>query len=645
MSYRKPVSRAFAALAIAALLALPASTVFAAKKVEKGAEDTLNRTLELMQGINDPIAAKLVAWLFATETRLPVDPHDMIYFARHNPDWPRMHAFREKIEKNLAGAAAQQQILDWFKDNPPEHFEGIKLYLDTLVGMGARTMAQQELSKFWKDAELDKNETAALAGSYSRLFLPTDHFTRIDNLIWEGRFSEAEYMLPFVDAGTRALCKARMALAQQSPTADGVLAQVPQQLLNNEGLLFERMKYRRRKDNDAGALEILNMARKIQNRPEKWWQEINILARREIEDGNPKQAYHLVAQHQMKEGREYAQAEWLLGWIELQYLHQPTNAYARFDKLYRTVQSAISKSRAAYWAAQAAYALKNQPVAAQWEKVAAMYPSTFYGQMEYVRVYGVPSGSFAPTAIAPQTKKAFDARETVRAVRLLSKYKLPQFIDPFLARMLTDAKTDSDYILTAKLAKEVGRNYYAVDANKQMQQKLGGFMMEEGYPLLSLLPAMDTERALVHAIIHRESMFDPKAASTAGARGLMQLMPATAKQMAAKKGRTYSLEKLTDDPQFNIALGSTYLGQLLDRYDGFYPLAIAAYNAGPGNVEKWIDQFGDPRDGHIDVINWIELIPIYETRNYVQRVMESYFMYRLRFNERPRTVLDFKRKS
>lgn len=448
-------------------------------------------------------------------------------------------------------------------------------------------------------------------------------------------------MLAFVGPETRALGRARMSLGQMAKSADADLQNVPPHLQQHEALLYERTRYRRRKDMTEGAIDILKMLPQTQQKPEKWWEEIRVLVRRKMEEKDYAAAYALAQKHQLSQGAEYAQAEWIMGWLELRRLHQPEKAFQRFSNIYQNVTSAISKSRAAYWAGRAAEAMHNTELATQWHKLAATYPSTYYGQLSFVKIYGKPFGAFADPAITPEAAKTFTADERVRAIRILHKNKMARFVDPFFARLIADAQDDATLNQIAALARETGRHYYAVESNKQAQQRLGKFLMKEGYPLLPSLPLAKPERALVHAIIHRESMFDTKAVSHAGARGMMQLMPATAKSMAQKTKRAYKFEKLTDDPVYNVLLGSTYLQQLINNYNGYYPMAIAAYNAGPGNVAKWVKQFGDPRKGDMDVIDWVEHIPIYETRNYVQRVMESYFIYRLRNGEEPRIITSF----
>lgn len=605
------------------------------------------KTVALIRQQNDPATNKLLTWFYATQTSLTVDPKQLKAFIDANPGWPRLHVFRAKIEKNISAWNDPAAVAAWFDKNPPESFDGIRGDLDALLRLGQPAKAKTALLAFWQDAELNKNQTAALAGAYKAFFTPADHAARLDNLLWDDRYAEAEAMLPFVDGNARALGTARIALGHMDKNADGLVAAVPSGLQRNEGLVFDRTRLRRRRNNDPGAMEMLAFMPAKSAHPEKWWGELNILARRRMEADDFAGAYKIVKRHSLTDGIEYAQAEWLVGWLALRQLQDPVEAYRHFDALYRNVGTAISLSRGAYWAARAAEQLPNHALAQQWDKVAAQYPSTYYGQLSYEHVYGKPApGAFRDAPPSPAAKQAFDAKELVHVVRLLKALKLKDMIDPFLARLNADAKTRDDYALVAALARETERYYYAVQANKDCQQDLGQFLFTEGYPVLPPLPRALPEKSLVHAIIHRESMFNPMATSSVGARGLMQLMPNTAKVMAKHVGANFDMAKLTADPRYNVSLGSAYLENLVEDYGGFYPMAIAAYNAGPGNVREWIETFGDPRQvnnqgGRIDIVDWVEEIPIYETRNYVQRVMESYYMYRLRFGQPPRSILDF----
>lgn len=618
---------------------LPTASAYAANAAEVGAD--LQKTLSLLSQRQDPVARKLLVWLYATESNLPIHAPDLIAFTRNNKSWPRQHTIRLKIEENIAGTVSTADTITWFNENPPETVAGIKAYMQALLTTQQTDRARHTIKTFWQKSALSQKETTHLIGLYQRFLDVQDHAQRVDRMIWDGRYSEAEALLPFSGPDTRATAKARIALARMSRDANPTVQALNATQLKNEGVMFERLRWRRRMNLDAGALEILDEKPAQPKEPDAWWGEMNILSRRMIEKRDYKAAYDIIKRHKMTEGGGYAQAEWQLGWIELRFLQKPSLAYGRFAKLFDNVNASISKSRAAYWAGRAAEAMPDQIIAAEWHKKAAAYTSTFYGQLSYAKVYGAPrAGTFQDPVPTAEMLQAFEQKETVRAVRLLHKAGMTQFIDPFLARLTADAQTRTDYMLSAKLARETERFYYAVQTNKDIQMKTGMFLPGEGYPVLPPLPLQSPEKALVHSIIYRESMFNPKALSPAGARGLMQLMPGTAKDLSRKIGVGYSADKLILDARYNVLLGSTYLGQMLERYDGFYPMAIAAYNAGPGRVDSWIRDFGDPRKGDMDLIDWLEHIPIYETRNYVQRVMESYYMYRLRFNEAPRTVLD-----
>ena len=593
----------------------------------------------------DPLAKDLVTWLTVTETDKSIAPRALIHFALENSDWPKLYECRHRIEDNIEDSGLKPfEIAAWFDQNPPRTAAGIKAYISALVSLSQNTKTKPALKKFWHEAEIDKKETAALAAQFRNFFTAADHIDRLDNLLWEDRFAEAEYMLPLVDDSNRKLAEARIALGRLSSKAAKYVKAVPAAQQGDAGLLYSRLRWRREMNKDADALDLLLHAPKNLVRPDMWWKERNILARRAIEKRNFNRAAQIIANHGLTSGADYGTAEWTLGWLQLEFLGQPDKAYQHFDKFYSAANAAVSRSRAAYWLARAAEKMHQPENAANWHKIAAQFPSTFYGQLSYEHLNGaVNAAQFHDDQVPPQDQRDFNENELVQVVHLLAKDGLPKYIDPFLTKLLDVAKTRPDYVLIARLAREAGRIHFAVEANKQMQMKIGEFMFTEGYPLLPALAVKEPESALIHAIVHRESMFNTQAGSPAGARGLMQLMPGTARQVSRSIGKTYSADKLVENPEYNIELGAAYLQHLLDNYDGFYPLAIAAYNAGPANVAEWEHEFGDPRSKKVNLIDWIEEIPIYETRNYVQRVMESYYIYKLRLNEEPKTVMVFKK--
>ncbi len=609
-----------------------------------GQELTWQQSFTLLKKNPDPVAEKLLVWLAVTTTPQPASIEALIDFTIKNSGWPTLHEFRERIEKGMGTALRPHGIVDWCDRNPPKTVRGLRSCMGAFLRLGHHAKAKNALQKFWLGAELDKKDTSALVSQYRKLFSPTALTDRLDGLLWDSRYQEAEYMLPLVDADRRKLGEARMALGRMSSSASKKVRAVPAALQKDAGLLFDRLKWRRQMNKDEEAFDLLRQAPKNVTRPELWWKERNILARRALEKNAYLRAYKIIHGHGLIAAADYSQAEWLLGWISLRFLHQPDKAYRHFDNFYQAVHSAVSRARGAWWLARAAEALKQPDTARNWDTLSAQFPSTFYGQLSLEKLSGPADSARFPDDQAPaDVVKIFEKQELVRAVRLLAGAGMSKYADPFFIKLLEKADTRSDFVLIAKLARDIKRPYFAVEANKQIQQKLGSFMFTEGYPLLPRVQVTAPESALIHAVVHRESMFDPAAESHAGARGLMQLMPRTAKHVSKSKGKKFTVSKLTDNPQYNIELGAAYLQSLLDDYDGFYPLALAAYNAGPGNVDQWIREFGDPRRRDVDLIDWIETIPIYETRNYIQRVMESYYIYKLRLSEKPKTVLAFGR--
>ncbi|MEZ0260960.1 MAG: lytic transglycosylase domain-containing protein [Alphaproteobacteria bacterium] len=610
------------------------------KVQSRPADDDWQKAAVLLKSSGDPVARKLLTWIYVTETNLPIEAHSLITFVETNPDWPRQSAFRRKIETGIGAELSAAEAEKWCLAHPPTSYDGARGCISALAKGGKQAEARKILDDWWYEAELNKNQTAAMVAGYGAYFKPGAQAARLNHLVWLGRYEEADAMLPFVDANSRALAEVRMALGKMSKNADKLLQGLSPQALNSEGVMFERLRWRRRKNMDSGALELIGQMPKTQTHPVQWWGELSVMSRRAIERRNYAAALSIAAKHDLKDGLEFSQAEWLIGWLNLR-LKKPVEAYNHFDVMYRSVGTAISRSRAAYWAARASEMLPDQARADRWHQVAAQYPSTYYGQLSYEKAYGTPKpGTFNDQPLPPGAWEKFNATDNVKALRLLQQLGLKHFTEPFLVRIIDLAQTEHDFMMAARLARETGSLYYAVQANKEIQQRLGLFLFEEGYPQ-TRLPAQTPEKALVHAIIHRESMFNTHALSPAGARGLMQLMPSTAKMTAKREGETYNIDKLTADPSFNLLIGSAYLRGLLHDYNGFYPMAIAAYNAGPGNVKEWNGIFGDPRTNGMDLVDWVEHIPIYETRNYIQRVMESYYIYRMRFGETPHTIYHF----
>jgi soluble lytic murein transglycosylase len=404
-------------------------------------------------------------------------------------------------------------------------------------------------------------------------------------------------------------------------------------LLSNQGLVFERMRWRRRKGRDLAARELLqNLPEKLTH-PERWWRERAVLARRALRAGHVTEAYNLAKDHNLENGTSFAEGEWLAGWISLRFMKEAGPALEHFDALFNASKYPISRARGAYWAGRASEELKKPYQAKEWFKKAAAYPLTYYGQLASAK-FAADASIKLPQhpANSDEEDQKFEANELVKVVRILAKADLFDLLRPFI-RTLNKADVSAKWLASvARLARQSGRPDLAVYTAKQAYRS-GITLSEEGYPVLATTDKLKMEGALLHALIRQESAFNIKAVSHAGARGLMQLMPATARRVAKQHSLPYRRRKLTTDTEYNLRLGQAYMAGLLEKFDGSYVLSLAAYNAGPGRANRWIKRNGDPRDKNVDAIDWVEMIPFTETRNYVQRVIENLHVYRKRLNQ------------
>jgi soluble lytic murein transglycosylase len=580
----------------------------------------------------DPLPAKIVTWLHYTEpgTRAPFE--ELAAFIEANPHWPRQRALRRAAEAALGDKTPDARALEWLAEHPPVSGEGRVRLAEALMRTGWPDVGAAWLRHAWIMDDFPARREGAIRRRHKKLFTREDHEARLDRLLWDGRRRAARRMLRRVSKGHRALAEARLRLMQRAGGVDGAIARVPAELQSHPGLVYERLRWRRRKGFDDKARELLFDPPDDVVRPKAWWIERGIQVRKALHAGHVTDAYRLARDHAPLSGQSFAEAEWLAGWVALRFLGDAKDAFAHFQRLYRAVRFPVSRARGAYWAGRAAERLGERDAARTWYETGARHPTVFYGQLAAQRLEdpALLELEAAPEPAAAEAA-AFAERELARAVRLLAELGEEQRLRPFVMALNASARTPVEHTLVARLAARVGRPDLGVRSAKRSVRK-GIMVPEQGYPVVGLGQGARAEQALLLAISRQESEFNPKAVSGSGARGLMQLMPATARLMAKRLKMRYAKSRLVDDPVYNATLGSAYLGDLIQRYRGSYVLAIAAYNAGPSRVKRWLRDNGDPRLGQVDVIDWIELIPFSETRNYVQRVLEALQVYRLRLN-------------
>lgn len=579
------------------------------------------------QGTN-PLAAKIVDWIDLTRRDSDRTFADLEAFLRANPQWPGRFQLYRNAEPALPADWAPERVLAWFGTRPPITGEGAIAYSLALQQLGRTATVEDMVPLLWVSLDFGQAEEARFHSLFKALLSPEDERRRLERLLWDRRTAAANRQLRRVDGGHRYLAQARIALYGNKPGVDAAIRRVPAQLQSDEGLLYERAAWRQRRNRFDGVVEILNQAPTQGDHLASWWRLRKWAFWRALDRSQHRLAYQVASRHGQNEGLGFAEGEWLAGWITVAYLDQPAIAFRHFERLHSGVTSPISRARGAFWAAEAQSRLGNVEEARKWYGVASGYPTTFYGQIASQRMGSAGLTDLkTPTPLSPGEKSAFRDRELVKAIAILGHLDETRLQQQFIARLRQDARTASDFHLIVDLAASLGRQEVALRTAKLALRRgidLGTLL----YPKRVLSGPEVPEPALVLALMRQESEFYPKARSPVGALGLMQLMPATARQTARGIGLSYDRGRLTDDPDYNIALGRAYLAELLERFDGSYILALAAYNAGPSRAERWISQFGDPRSPSVDPILWVERIPFAETRNYVQRILETLAIYR-----------------
>jgi soluble lytic murein transglycosylase len=429
---------------------------------------------------------------------------------------------------------------------------------------------------------------------------------------------------------------------------DQAIKNVPKYLKNDSGLNYDRLKWRRKRGRVDSSLEILL---KIQNdkdylvRPEKWWKERSIIARSLIYKKKYELAYKITTQNGLEKGPAYAEAEWMSGWIALSFLKDPILAVDHFKNFYSNVSYPISLSRGSYWIARSYEAMNNKKESLRWYQEATKYLTTYYGQLAHLKIK--PNEDFIleeQMIVSNNYRKEFFKKELVKIIYLLDELNKDKYTKSILRHIANDDIINGSEILAAEIASNISRYDYSIQIAKLASYKKR-FHNIFNYPIISTPKFINgrkiPETAFILSIIRQESEFDMTANSHAGAQGLMQLMPYTAKIVSKQAKLSYSKSRLTTDPEYNINLGSHYIAGLILEYDGAYPFAIAAYNAGPNRVKYWKKINKNPQKKQIDYVDWIELIKFKETRNYVQRVLENYNVYRYILEKKPVLVKDF----
>ena len=570
-------------------------------------------------------------------------------FIELNPKYPRINRIKYLAEHKMAAKDLSANfIIEWFKQNPPLSGFGKIALGRAFLEKGETKQGVELIKEGWINADLSRSDMKFFSKKFKKILNSSDYIKRADYLAYENKYWDLKRMLRYLPKDYQLLYTARQLLMSRSYGVDAAISKVPKKFKNDHGLNYDRLKWRRKRGRVDGSLEILLKIKNTKEymvRPDKWWVERGIIGRSLIYKKKYETAYKIVSNHALTEGPEYAEAEWMSGWIALSFLKDPILAENHFKNFYNNVGYPISLSRGAYWLGRTYEKIGMKDLATQWYSESSKYLTTYYGQLSHLKIN--PNKEIELNELMEVDKEyaeKFYKKDIVKVVYLLDELNKDKYTKHLLRGLANDNISLGSEVLAAKLASDISRFDFAIQIAKIASYEKR-FHNKYNYPIISTPKVINgrkiPESAFILSIIRQESEFDTSAHSHAGAQGLMQLMTYTAKVVAKQAKLPYSKSKLTSDPEYNVNLGSHYIAGLILEYDGAYPFAIAAYNAGPKRVRYWKKINKNPQKGQIDYVDWIELIKFKETRNYVQRVLENYNVYRYILDQRPIKLKNF----
>lgn len=576
-------------------------------------------------------------------------------FLLAHPGWPGEMGLRRAAERSLdLGGWSPSTVVSFFHRFPALTGSGRTRFAEALAATGSREEANAAARAAWVAGSLSTADEARIITGFANALTPSDHNARMDMLLWQGALAAAQRQMALVSPAWQPVFAARLAFRTNAPDAAERAAATQQYGAADPGWLADRANWLRSTGASASARALLAQRPALAmtpGSPGQWFEVLLTNAKAAAADGQATLAYDIarkvsdaypvgtdVSTRPYGERDDYTSLTWLAGQTALKQLARPADAVPLFLLYASASRTPTTQSKGLYWAGRAAEAAGHRDEANGYYARAAGFRDLFYGQLASERIGQPlnPPGDPILRPVAPDVRAAFYARETVRAAQYLGTTAAWVDQTAFVRQIAIDAKTDSDHLLSTELSRTLGRPDLGVMVGRSALQNGLSEYSTVGFPNVRVPVASQDDWTMIHAIARQESQFDRAAISHAGARGLMQLMPGTARDTATKLGLSYDPSALTTDTDYNIMVGSTYFRHIYGIY-GSYPLAVAAYNAGPGNVNKWLRANGDPRLPGVDMVDWIEAIPIYETKNYVQRVLENAVVYDLMNPSRARS--------
>lgn len=602
----------------------------------------------LRDGFKDPTARALLEWV-AIRAGAGIGFERTVAFTRSNPDWPAGPLLRRRAEEALLTERRNAAtVRAFFAASKPASAPGKFALALALKSDGLDEDAAALVRDIWRSETFGRGLETRVTDAFPGLLTRIDHRYRMERALLKEDYETAGRAAASAGGSYATLVRARRAVEDKSAAAPAALNAVPPSLRSDSSYILSRAQHLRRQDKFVEAAALLAMAPSnpdVLVDGDEWWVERRIVARKLVDANDPATAYAVASAHSARTVEKRIEAEFHAGWIALRFQEDAAKAARHFAEAGRIAETPISLARAAYWQGRAAEALGQTDETRAFYERAALQPIAYYGQLARAKLGRSTLSLRSIPELDASRQAAFDQRLYVRALKMLEAaalkdLALPLYIDA--ANRLTDA---AEIDALGNVAAEQ-RNARALVAIGKIAVQRGLPLDAHAYPTIGI-PTYEAssavplvEKAMVFAIARQESQFDPQAQSSVGARGLMQMMPATAQRTARRVSASFDQDRLTGDPAYNARLGQAHLGELMEDWRGSYILAFASYNAGGGNVKKWIDAYGDPRKGGVDPIDWVERIPFTETRNYVQRVMENLQVYRNRLDGKSALLIE-----
>ena len=625
----------------------------AKKAISEMEKSQWTKALSTSSRAKDKSINNFIQWNYLLTNGNQASFFDYLTFIDKNNDYPRIDRIRYLAEQKLdTKEISPKKIINWFGNNEPLSGFGKMILGESNILIGNVELGKKQIKEGWKEADLSANQLKFFRSKFKKYLDEKDYINRAEYLAWNNKYWDLKRILPYLPKDYELLYNARQLLMSKSYGVDEAIKNVPDKFVNDAGLNYDRLKWRRKRGRIDGSVEILLNVKNTKDylvRPDLWWEEREIISRSLIYDKKFELAYKISSNHGLTEGSEFAEAEWMSGWIALSFLKDPLLAKDHFLNFYNNVSYPISTARGAYWLGKTFKTLKDKEQSNKWFEEATKYLTTYYGQLAFIELN--PKGNFElekDMEVDTKYKINFYDKELVKIIYLLDELDKDKYTKNILRHIANDNVAAGSEILAAELATNIGRFDYAIQISKIASYEKR-FHNKYNYPIISTPKLINgrkiPESAFILSIIRQESEFDMSANSHAGAKGLMQLMPYTAKLVSKQAKLPYSKSRLTTDPEYNINLGSHYIAGLILDYDGAYPFAVAAYNAGPNRVKYWKKINKDPQKNQINYVDWIELIKFRETRNYVQRVLENYNVYRYILEKKPIPMKNFFRDN